>query len=72
MTTTVWHGSEIEAGELRIALSNNCACVFGALGVRTTTCPPHQSETTSQRFLDGLLAYRHISGRLIAEEWKDA
>jgi hypothetical protein len=70
-TNVVWHGSESESRDLVKALEHNCTCVISADGVRTTTCPPHKALIEDQRFVDGVLYARHISGRLIAEEWKD-
>lgn len=69
-STVSWHGDQQESLDLATAIHRNCTCEFGLMGVRLTTCPPHKAMTTDQRFLDGLLWMRHMSGRLIAEEWR--
>jgi hypothetical protein len=69
-TLAIWHGTEAEADRLRIALSNNCACTFGELGVRVSTCSVHQMMVEDQRALDHLLFVRRIAAQIKEEEFK--
>ncbi len=66
-----WHGTQAEAAELLAAIQHHCACEFGVLGVRLSTCAPHRMMTEDQRALDGLLCMRRLRARLKAEEWRD-
>ncbi len=70
MTTRVtWYGTQEESFDLVNAVARNCACEFGLMGVRLTTCAPHQMLVEDQRALNGLLFARSIADRLKAEEW---
>lgn len=64
----VWKGNVEESQALVAAIARNCACETGLMGVRTSTCPPHQALLDNQRWLDGLLWMRHLADRLRAEE----
>jgi hypothetical protein len=64
----IWHGTPQEATELANALANNCACEFGALGVRLVICPAH-AMVADQRILDGLVFAHFMVTRLIQEEF---
>jgi hypothetical protein len=55
---TVWHGSAQETTDLVTAITRNCQCEFGAMGVRLTTCPAHKMMLNDQRALNGLLFVR--------------
>lgn len=66
----VFHGTEDEMRDLLNALTRNCACTFGLMGVRLTTCAPHDALVHDQRWLDHLLFARRICTRLEREEWK--
>jgi len=65
----VWKGTSIEGQALITALGNNCACEFGVMGVRKTTCSAHDAFAHEQRFLDGLLNGLHLRADLMREEW---
>lgn len=65
---TVFHGDGAEQDALLTALERNCGCSVNGAGVRTVTCSAHRMLLEDQRALDGLLAYRHLSDRLKAEE----
>lgn len=54
----VWHGTELEKTSLLEALGNNCACKYGLMGVRTSTCPSHEMLVGDQKALDGLVFTR--------------
>lgn len=71
MTTVVWHGTLNQRRELSNAVGHYCACEFGRLGVRLSTCAGHHMLTEDQRALDGLLFARRIAGRLKHEEGLD-
>lgn len=68
MAVVVWHGSQAEASALIDALSHNCACEYGVMGGRKTTCAAHEAFVTDQRFLDGVLAERQRRADLWREE----
>jgi hypothetical protein len=70
MTTpqVVWNGSREESQVLVDAIARNCVCQFGMMGVRISTCPPHDMLVRDQKSLDTLLFYRRIRARLVAEE----
>ena len=53
------------------AVHHNCACEFGLMGVRLSTCASHHMLNEDQRALDGLLFGRRIAGRLSDEEGLD-
>jgi hypothetical protein len=65
----VWNGTRQEALLLVNILSSNCACEFGVMGVRLTTCASHRMLTEDQRALDGLLFARHVADSLRTEEF---
>lgn len=67
--TVVWHGDREESGALVTAIAKNCACVFGLMGMRVSTCEPHQALVSDQRFLDGLLVMRHYRDKLLLQEF---
>ena len=71
MATVVWHGTLKERRELSYAMRHNCACEFGRMGVRFSTCAGHHMLNEDQRALDGLLFARRIAGRLRHEEGLD-
>lgn len=64
----VWNGTHAEGQALIEAIAHNCQCEFGIMGVRKTTCPPHESFSHSQRWLDGLLVAFHRREDLWREE----
>lgn len=69
MTVAIaWHGTREESLDLVNAISRNCACVLGVMGVRLVTCEPHRMITEDQRALDGLLFARRLAERLRREE----
>jgi hypothetical protein len=65
-----WYGSQQESFDLVNAIARNCTCEFGLMGVRLSTCPPHQMLTEDQRALNGLLFARRMADRLRREEWE--
>ena len=65
----VWNGTQDESLDLVNAVSRNCGCEFGLMGVRLTTCKPHLMLVEDQRALNGLLFARRIADRLRREEW---
>jgi hypothetical protein len=70
MATNVnWHGTQEESFALISAISRNCTCEFGLMGVRLSVCAPHALLTDDQRALDGLLFARRMARRLLAEEF---
>jgi hypothetical protein len=71
MATAIWHGTFKERRELSNAMRHNCACEFGRMGVRFSTCAGHHMLNEDQRALDGLLFARRIAGRLRHEEGLD-
>lgn len=59
MTITVqFHGTQLETAALQNAIANNCGCEYGVMGVRTSTCRPHEMLVSDQRALDGLVFER--------------
>ena len=72
MTEIAWHGTQQESLDLINAVTRNCACEFGLMGVRLTTCPPHRMLAEDQRALDGLLFVRRMRERLQDEEFSTA
>ena len=68
MATVIWHGTLNERLDLANAVRRNCACEFGLMGVRLSTCASHHMLNEDQRALDGLLFGRRIAGRLSDEE----
>ena len=73
MTTqnqVLWHGTQQESFDLINSIARNCVCEFGPLGVRQSTCPPHQMLMDDQRAMDGLLFVRRMADRLRREEWE--
>jgi hypothetical protein len=71
MATVVWHGTLKERRDLSNTVRDYCACEFGRMGVRLSTCAGHHMLTEDQRALDGLLFARRIAGRLRREEGLD-
>jgi hypothetical protein len=63
-----WHGDQVELGELRAAIRNNCGCDISIIGMPRSVCAPHRALDSDQRWLDGLLAMRHIRDQLNTEE----
>jgi hypothetical protein len=68
MATVIWHGNPSERRDLTNAVHHNCACEFGSMGVRMSTCASHRMLSEDQRALNGLLFARRIAGRLSDEE----
>lgn len=54
----MWHGTAEEASALNEALANNCTCKMGIMGMRESTCPPHQAFVSDQGWLDHLIYLR--------------
>jgi hypothetical protein len=72
MTTSMavlWHGTLVENRELMLAVSRNCTCEFGLMGMRLTSCAPHRMLMEDQRALNGLVFGRRMAARLRDEEW---
>lgn len=69
MSDIIWHGTQDESFALVSAISRNCSCEFGVLGVRTRVCIPHQMLLEDQRALNGLLFARRMADRLREEEF---
>lgn len=67
--TATWHGDVAEMRDLTTAVSHNCVCVYGMMGMRSVTCPAHKAITDDQRFLDGLLWERRLLSRRCDEEF---
>jgi hypothetical protein len=63
-----WSGTATESQELLGAIARNCACDFCPMGVRLSTCAPHQALVDDQRWLDGLLFMRSRRAQLLQEE----
>jgi hypothetical protein len=69
MANVAWHGTSAESGELLAAVEHNCGCQFDdEVGMRVSTCPPHDALVKDQRWLNGLLFMRRQRDRLNAEE----
>ena len=68
VTTLIWHGSPQESLDLVAAVTQNCDCEFGPMGMKVQTCSAH-GMLTNQRSLDRLLFVRHIADLLQREEW---
>jgi hypothetical protein len=68
-TQIVWNGTQEESFALVIAVARNCACQFGLMGMRLSTCEPHRMLTEDQRALNGLLFVRRVVDRPIREEF---
>ncbi len=71
MVVAQWHGTRAESEALLAAIRAHCTCQFGVLGVRLSTCPPHQMMVEDQRALDGLVYARRMRARLWADEMRD-
>ena len=67
-TPTAWHGTPRERRDLLRALSRNCACEFGPLGTRVSSCSAHRMLVEDQRALNGLLFARRLADKLRREE----
>jgi hypothetical protein len=66
----VWHGTQLEARELQVAVAYYCTCRFNEMvGDVIEECPTHNMLQRDQRALDGLLFARHIVEELRNEEW---
>lgn len=63
----VWHGTELEARELAIALQRYCSCRV-EVGGPTVACAGHAAYERDQRFLDGLVFARRAAAILRREE----
>jgi hypothetical protein len=68
-TEIVWNGTSEESLALVNAIARNCACEFGLMGVRLSTCAAHRMLTEDQRALDGLVFVRRVVDRLKREEF---
>ncbi len=64
----VWKGTQQEGLELVNAIARNCACVYGAFGLRASVCGGHEMLLKDQRALNGLLFARKLKDRWIKEE----
>lgn len=53
-----WHGTPDEAAALTEAISHNCDCTFGIMGVRLSTCKAHDAFTHDQKWCDNLVFLR--------------
>jgi hypothetical protein len=70
MSTQVsWHGTPQESLALLDAITRNCTCEFGVMGVRLSVCSAHRMLTEDQRALDGLLFAHRMADRLRYEEF---
>ena len=67
----VFYGTQEESCALVNAIARNCACAWGALGVRTSTCAPHNMLISDQRALNGLLFMRRHVTTLALEEFAE-
>ena len=66
----VWHGTQLEARELQVAVAYYCTCRFNEMvGDVIEECSTHAMLQRDQRALDGLLLARHIVEELRNEEW---
>jgi len=65
----VFHGDLEESTALVNAIARNCGCVYAGMGVRTSTCAPHNMLIGDQRALDGLVWMRRDAERLRREEF---
>jgi hypothetical protein len=61
-TPVVWTGTQEESFTLFNAIARNCACEFGLMGVKLSTCAPHCMLMEDQRALNGLLFALKIEG----------
>src|SRR3954451_16976250 len=59
-TLATWHGTQAESFDLVNAVARNCACEFGAMGIRLSTCAANQMLIEAQRALNGLLFVRRM------------
>jgi hypothetical protein len=67
-----WNGTQEESFALIAAISRNCTCEFGLMGVRLSACTSHRMLTEDQRALNGLLFARRMAKRLLVEEFSDS
>jgi hypothetical protein len=65
----VFHGSQTEAADLVNAIARNCACVYGLMGVCTSTCASHDMLISDQRAMNGLVWMHRDAKRLRREEF---
>src|SRR6266566_1175989 len=49
-----WTGTADETDALMAAITRNCQCTYGLMGMRIATCIPHQALLADQRWLNGL------------------
>ena len=68
---SVWHGDAAQALELQVVIAHNCGCDHDAAGRISGKCGAHRA-LLDQRFCDGLLFARYLSGELIREEFATA
>ena len=66
---TLFYGTQEETIALVNAIARNCGCSFGLMGVRTSTCVPHEMLVNDQRALNGLLWMHRDAKRLRREEF---
>jgi hypothetical protein len=66
--STSWHGTRWEQRDLLRALSRNCACKFGPVGIRVSSCPAHRMLVEDQRALNGLVFARRLANAEAALE----
>lgn len=65
--TVHWHGTAAESAALVAAITHNCTCEF-KVGVRQSTCPPHEMMVSDQRAMDGLVFMRRRARQLYEQE----
>jgi hypothetical protein len=69
-SNVVWHGTQLEARDLQVAVADYCTCSFNEMvGDVMEECAAHSMLQRDQRALDGLLFARHIVDELRDEEW---
>ena len=64
-----WHGTQQESFDLVNAITRNCTCELGLMGVRMETCGSHRMLMEDQRALNGLLFMRRMAERVRREEF---
>jgi len=65
----VFNGSNEEKTALISALANNCACRFGPMNMRVSTCAAHNMLMTDQRALNGMICQRRRAAELLLQEF---
>lgn len=68
----VWHGTPEEYRELATAISENCTCINGPMGLPGFKCKLHVSFHESQEFLNRMLWGRRTRDLLIVSEHSDS